>query len=349
MTRRSSPSSPLVTPRIASAIRKAVGARYRLREVAGDASTRRFFRARGSKGSVIVMFHPPPFGDLAPFHSNHRILEAIGAPVPPLIAEDDRSGVVIVGDLGNVTLQRHLQRMRDPRAARSRRRLYLEACDLIILMQGQAGRSLKKGDFAAKNTLDRERFLSELDHFHRHFIGGLRRLTPSPGDEDLLRRFYEDIACECAALPRAYCHRDFQSRNLMVRRGRLHLIDFQDARMGPYTYDAASLLRDSSLDVDDDLVNEMTGYLARGLDRGPEEFRNDFDLVALQRNIKDLGTFAAMATTRGLASYLEYIPRTLRSIRNTLIRSRRYDPLFSCLEEFVLTYGRRSSGAVKRA
>ena len=295
------------------------------------------------------MIHPPSLGDLAPFHSNHRILEAIGAPVPPLIAEDDQSGVVIVGDLGSVTLQRHLQKVRGPRAARIRRTLYLEACDLIILIQGQAGRVMKRGDFAARNALDREQFLFELDHFHRHFIGGLRRLTPSPGDEDLLRRFYEDLAGECAALPRAYCHRDFQSRNLMVRHGRLHVIDFQDARMGPYTYDPASLLRDSSLDVDDDLVSEMTGYLVRGLDRGPEEFRNDFDLVALQRNIKDLGTFATMATARGLPSYLEYIPRTLRSIRNTLTRSRRYDPLFSCLEEYVLTYGRRSTGAAERA
>ena len=339
----------MITPRTASAIRKAAGASYRLREVAGDASTRRFFRARGSKGSVIVMIYPPSLGNLAPFHSNHRILEAIGAPVPPLIAADDRSGVVVVGDLGNVTLQKHLQRARGPRAALTRRKLYREACDLIILMQGQAGRVMKRGDFASRVALDRVRFLFEFDHFHRHFIGGLRRLTPPAGDEALLRRFYEDLAGECAALARAYCHRDFQSRNLMVRRGRLHLIDYQDAQMGPYTYDAASLLRDSSLDIDDDLVNEMTGYLARGLDCGPEEFRNDFDLVALQRNIKDLGTFAYMATARGLASYLEYIPRTLRSIRHTLIRARRYDPLFACLEEYVLTYGRRSVDAAERA
>ncbi len=298
---------------------------------------------------MIVMIHPPSLGDLAPFRSNHRILEAIGAPVPPLIASDARSGVVVVGDLGNVTLQRHLRRARGPRAALNRRKLYREACDLIILMQGQAGRVMKRGDFAFRVALDRERFLFELDHFHRHFIGGLRRLTPSAGDETLLRRFYEDLAGACAALAQAYCHRDFQSRNLMVHRGRLHLIDFQDAQMGPYTYDAASLLRDSSLDIDDDLVSEMTGHLALGLGRGPEEFRTDFDLVALQRNIKDLGTFAYMETARGLASYLEYIPRTLRSIRNTLIRSRRYDPLFACLEEYVLTYTRRSVDAAERA
>src|SRR6185295_2147599 len=104
-------------------------------------------------------------------------------------------------------------------------------------------------------------------------------------------------------LPRVYCHRDFQSRNLMVLRGQLGLVDFQDARMGPYTYDPASLLRDSSLDLRPELVTEMLDRLTRSiahpLAAGPEEFRRDFDLMTLQRNIKDLGTFGYMATVRG--------------------------------------------------
>src|SRR4029077_1615625 len=117
-----------------------------------------------------------------------------------------------------------------------------------------------------------------------------RKRLPGEDEERLLRAFYADLARECDRLPRVYCHRDFQSRNLMVRGGRLGLIDYQDARMGPYTYDAASLLRDSSLDLEEDLVKEMLERLARSLDIPLEELRRDFDLMALQRNIKDLGT-----------------------------------------------------------
>ncbi len=284
------------------------------------------------------MIHPPPLEDLSAFVTNHRILSEIGAPVPPLIAVDERSGVVIVGDLGDRTLQRHLLGLSGRRASAAKRDLYRQACDLIVLFQRRAPGAMRGSDFAARNALDGDRFRFELDHFHRHFVGGLRRLRPRPADERLLRRFYDDLARECADLPRVYCHRDFQSRNLMVRRGRIHLIDFQDARMGPYTYDAASLLRDSSLDVGEDLAREMIDRLARDLGCGPEEFRRDFDRVALQRNIKDLGTFAYLATERGLVPYLGYVPRTIRSIRENLVRSRRYDPIYACLEEHILSY-----------
>jgi hypothetical protein len=148
-------------------------------------------------------------------------------------------------------------------------------------------KATREGDFARRNALDRERFLAELHHFHRYFVGRLGMEQPAGGDEAILQSFYDNLADECDRLPRVYCHRDFQSRNLMVRDGRLALIDFQDARRGPYTYDAASLLRDSSLDLEEDLVDEMLARLGERLSLPGEEFRRDFDLTALQRNIKD--------------------------------------------------------------
>lgn len=198
---------------------------------------------------------------------------------------------------------------------------------------------MRPNDFARTNALDRERFQFELDHFHRHYLTGHLGLQPDAADEAALRAFYSDLADRCDALRRVYCHRDFQSRNLMIRKGgRLGLIDFQDARMGPYTYDAASLLRDSSLDLDEDLVQEMLDYLGRRLGVGPEEFGADFDLAALQRNLKDLGTFGYMATVRGRLAYLDYVPRTVRSIRRTLLKSRLYHYFFPVLERLVLSH-----------
>jgi N-acetylmuramate 1-kinase len=220
----------------------------------------------------------------------------------------------------------------------------MAACDLIDRMQERAGSAMRPDDFAATNALDRERFLFELGHFDRHFVRGLRGLTPTPSETHLLEAFYEDLASACDRLPRVYCHRDYQSRNLMIRPGRtprLGLVDFQDARMGPYTYDAASLLRDSSLDLPPDLVERMLERLAAGAWRrlaiGAEEFRRDFDLMALERNIKDLGTFGYMATVRGRRDYLDYVPRTQESIRRTMVANPHWHLPFVTLSRLALT------------
>jgi aminoglycoside/choline kinase family phosphotransferase len=333
-------------------------------EIAGDASTRRFFRVLSSAGVVsagtrhataVLMVHGEPLAADAPLFTNHRILSAIGVPVPAILGRDDRLGLVLVEDFGDRTMQRHLLEVSphgsgpDPEIwMREALPLYRGACDLIVLMQERAYGAMWPDDFAARNALDRERFLFELGHFDRHYIRGLRGLTPSASEARLLEAFYEDLASACDRLPRVYCHRDYQSRNLMVRpqgpssRGgssRLGLIDFQDARMGPYTYDAASLLRDSSLDLPPELVTDMldrlAGSIAKRLAGGPEELRRDFDLMALERNIKDLGTFGYMATVRGRKDYLDYVPRTQASIRATLIADRRWHDVFTVLARFL--------------
>ena len=303
------------------------------------------------------MAHGEALSADAPFYGNHRILAAIGAPVPRILDRDDSMGFVLVEDFGDLTLQRHLSEV-GPGAAPL---LYKKVADLILLMQREAPGAMRPDDFAARNALDRDRFLFELDHFHKHFIGGLGGVAPSEADERALRAFYEDLAAGCDRLPRVYCHRDYQSRNLMLRGVPSHggapratgdapppggsptlgLIDFQDARMGPYCYDAASLLRDSSLDLPESLVEETLARLATGiaapLGIGLEEFRRDFDLMALERNIKDLGTFGYMATVRGRRDYLDYVPRTIRSVRRTLLADRRWHDIFPVMERSALT------------
>lgn len=328
------PSQPLISPPAIDLARRAIGPRVRVVEIAGDASTRRFYRLTNGSKSVILMEHPGPLDDASPFYSNLRVMTAIGAPVPRLLDRDDAAGLVLVEDLGEITLQRHLQKQR--REAGEARALYRQACDLIVLLHREGMKATREGDFARRNALDRERFLAELHHFHRYFVGRLGLEQPTGGDEAILQSFYDELADECDRLPRVYCHRDFQSRNLMVRDGRLALIDFQDARRGPYTYDAASLLRDSSLDLEEDLIDEMLARLGERLSLPGEEFRRDFDLTALQRNIKDLGTFAYQATERGRRDYLDYVPRTIRFIRNALLRDRRYDTPYTVLERFLL-------------
>ena len=328
----------LIPPAALAYLKKTIGPRPRVIEIAGDASTRRFYRVSSGKKTAVLIVHPEPLNPSGPLFSNHRVLTSIGAPVPRLLGSHPALGLVLTEDLGDVTLQKHLldQGGRRKRPGEAEQ-LYREACDLIVLLHKKGKGALRPDDFAATCALDCDRFLFELDHFHRHYIIGHRRMTPGPEDDRVLRAFYADLAESCDRLPRVYCHRDFQSRNLMVRRGRLHVIDFQDARMGPYTYDAASLLRDSSLDLDPALVERMIDHLCRSLELPAEEFRRDFDLMALERNIKDLGTFGYMATVRGRRDYLAYVPRTVAFIRNTLVAGRRYHLFHPVLERYILS------------
>src|SRR5678809_1302629 len=107
----------------------------------------------------------------------------------------------------------------------------------------------------------------------------------------------------------------------MLHGGRLYVIDFQDARLGPDTYDLASLLRDSYVDLTDRELDELIAYfLALKKVPAPEspEFRRRFDLMALQRNLKALGTFGYQTTTRANPVYIQYIPRTIRYVRTNL-------------------------------
>ena len=116
------------------------------------------------------------------------------------------------------------------------------------------------------------------------------------------------------------------------------MIDFQDARLGPDTYDLVSLLRDSYVDLTGREVDELIAYflaLSGGTGVSPGEFRRRFDLMALQRNLKALGTFGYQTTTRDNPVYIQYIPRTLRYVRMNLERYDRFARLRSLLATYV--------------
>ena len=153
---------------------------------------------------------------------------------------------------------------------------------------------------------------------------------------------WRDIVEELAAEPRVLCHRDYHSRNLMLHDGRLVVIDFQDARMGPDTYDLASLVRDSYVDIDDVEAAAYVAYFrdlrARRPGAAPESteaFQRRFDLMSLQRGLKALGTFGFQASVKGNTSYLVSVPRTLAHVGRTLRRYPRFARLHTLLAESI--------------
>jgi aminoglycoside/choline kinase family phosphotransferase len=151
-----------------------------------------------------------------------------------------------------------------------------------------------------------------------------------------LRAEWAAIVDELAAERRVLCHRDYHSRNLMLHGGSLYIIDFQDARMGPDTYDLASLLRDSYVDLTPQQVDELIAFFL-ALQGGADEleFRRRFDLMALQRNLKALGTFGYMTTSRNNTVYIQYIPRTVAYVKANLAKYPRFERLRSLLDPWL--------------
>jgi aminoglycoside/choline kinase family phosphotransferase len=123
----------------------------------------------------------------------------------------------------------------------------------------------------------------------------------------------------------------------MLHDGSLYIIDFQDARMGPDTYDLVSLLRDSYVDLRPQQVDELIAFFCalKGGTAPDVEFRRRFDLMALQRNLKALGTFGYMTTSRNNTVYIQYIPRTLAYVKTNLAKYPRFERLRGLLEQWL--------------
>jgi aminoglycoside/choline kinase family phosphotransferase len=281
------------------------------------------------------MLYPESFvWEGSALQGNHLHLEAVGVPVPKIEGVFAEAGAVLLEDLGDTTLQMALER----NPSLDRAALYHEAIQVIALLQERGTRDLPSGAVARQSALDEAKFLWELEHFYEHFVLGYRQSRPAPEEKLLFSSFFRWLAASLDSVPRTLCHRDFQSRNLMLTPGGLRVIDYQDARMGPASYDLASLLRDSSLDLEEGFREEGIGYfLSRRRELSPEEFREEFGKQALQRNIKDLGTFGRQVHLLGNEGYRQYIPRTVRMVREAMLRDQRYHTVFPLFEKYVFT------------
>ena len=294
----------------------------------GDASTRQYFRIlRPDNPSIVLAVYDAPFAfsDL-PFVNVCRLFTSIPLPVPAIAGHADDLGILILEDLGDVTLQAHLGVTQPTEHAA----LYKQAVEFVFRMQ-RRGAELESPEFVSYGiAFDRDKLMWEFNFFVKHFMEAYRGVTLPSAARAALDAEFLAIADELAGEPRVLCHRDYHSRNLMLHNRHLYIIDFQDARMGPDTYDLASLLRDSYIDLTDERVDELIrGYLKLGgaataTPSAFTEYKRRFDVMSVQRNLKALGTFGHQTTSRNNPVYIQYIPRTLTCVRANLQRYPRF-------------------------
>ncbi len=282
-----------------------------LTTIRSEASRRRFFRIRFGGKSLVAMVYPEPaLAEVERFCAVQKIYLDRGLRVPHIedVLDDQ---VVIQEDLGDLLLQRAWRL-----AGHKGRRFLLGRCR--ELLAGLAG--VPAGLATAR--LDPARREWEMDFFLSHFFP--RFSVRSLGEEALrvdLRRLVGMIAPEST-----FAHRDFHSRNLLVLKNEIVMVDFQDALVAPRYYDLVSLAFDSYLEL-----GRAREILFSGREWPAAEHRQ-LRLTALQRNIKALGTFAYQTHECHHPVYARYIPRTLRHIRGHL--EALADPQFAVLTKY---------------
>ncbi|MGO8880785.1 MAG: aminoglycoside phosphotransferase family protein [Desulfomonilaceae bacterium] len=305
--------------------------------LAGDASTRTYFRVifKDTESAIIMATQEPGSNEERTFVEIQRYLENLGAAVPRIFFHDAASGVLILQDLGDDLLETLAIRT----DVEELQNLYILAVDTLVHLQKGALRGTSRcGAFDL--AFDETKLMQEMNFFVTHFVRGWSAKRPSSVAVEEMNAFFQKICRELSAEPRFLTHRDYHSRNLIIKNGRLYMIDFQDARMGPAQYDLASLLRDSYLSLPEDLVEQLiVHYLENAdhlMDRDYKHFRRIFDIMSLQRNIKALGTFGYQVSVRGCPRYLSSIPRTATNISRNLLKYPEFRDYFPALEEHIL-------------
>ncbi len=290
-------------------------------EISGDASHRRFYRIRlGGGATAVVMDYGSPFEGETDDMRLSRIFATALLPVARVLRVEPPAGCLVLEDLGGRTLEATIHELRRsglPAGAIENRlvELYEGAVDLAVAVAVRGSSALSRSDRRSGPALDAARFRFEMDFFVEHYVQGLRGVVaPPPGLAPALHALADAAA---NSSPHVFCHRDFHSRNLMIREdGSLAMVDIQDARWGPDAYDLASLLRDAYIDLPETLVDTMIARYRSSLrdPRAADGFRDRFDLVSAQRMVKALGTFAYQAVALGKRRYLAAIPRTLERL-----------------------------------
>ncbi len=336
----------------------------RVIRLAGDASTRGFFRVTHPGGTLVAVRYPWPFsvddgsnGRFERWCAESRgegrltfandplchleltaLLARAGVPVPEVVAVADREGIVFVEDAGDDLLQ-SWSRTASPADVEA---AYERAVDVIAAIRSATSAAVDDGTVGGRLAFDADKLEWELEFFRANCFDRYMKSPLEDGLDTAVRGECRKVAEALADRPRVLCHRDYHARNLIIRPGRppregLVVIDFQDARLGPLSYDIVSLLEDPYAELGADLRTRLLERFAEccradGTWPGDEAFRQEYDLMTAQRLLKAIGTYTHQAAVRGKAEYIPYVAPAASEAHAALERLERYPALGAAIE-----------------
>lgn len=281
---------------------------YTLKPLAGDASFRRYYRLQQPTVSQIIMDAPPDKIQLAPFVYVRDLLADQGINTPQIYAMDHSLGFAVLEDFGNVLFSDALKQ-------HPPHNLYQYAIQILTNMQkNRLSQPLKL------KTFDQAFMLQELSLFHDWFLHRYLDLNLHAEDHQLLNTTFQMLIEQIVSQPQVLVHRDYHSRNIMVLEQtaaasyKFGIIDFQDAVLGPLTYDLVSLLKDCYIQLPRETILALVKYFYDHSELAQQytlaEFQRAFDWCGLQRHLRILGTFCRLHLRDGKSNYLHDLPLT---------------------------------------
>lgn len=293
---------------------------YKVFSLAGDASNRRYYRVVLDNQSWVLMRWEPFQPENYPFLSVLNHFAKNGVHVPQVIAMSPEEGLVLLEDLGDLTLERKFWESQNQEAAME---FYQMAVDEIVKIHHPA--TLNKSDCTAfKIKFDTEKFLWEMNYGKDNLISGILKFNWSDSLNKEMANIFLDICTRLDQEPKRIAHRDYHSRNLMIKLDQMSVIDFQDARLGPIQYDLVSLMRDSYVDMNDSMAKNLINYyLEKSKEYLPKDFSREhfdriYELQSIQRCFKACGSFASFYHLRQDHRYLKYLSGTLRRVMKAI-------------------------------
>jgi hypothetical protein len=317
---------------------------FQLTPASADASFRRYFRVTVNAGSYIVMDAPPEHEDCRPFVAISGAMADAGLNVPKVLSMDLAQGFLLLTDLGD----RQYLGVLDQYTVQQ---LYADAMQALLLLQ----KKTPPANLLPKYS--HELLTNEMNLFRDWFINDYLNLSLTLEQQRMLNEIFELLAQQALVQPQVWVHRDYHSRNLMwlecrdvnnasntLAQVNPGILDFQDAVIGPVSYDLVSLLRDCYISwprqqvvawvksYQDDLVS--CGLIAETVSN--DEFQRWFDWMGMQRHLKAIGIFARLNIRDGKSGYLADIPRTLLYVLQVCRDYHELSPLYDWLQHLVV-------------
>ena len=308
----------------------------------GDASGRSYVRISFEGTTVIMMkvanIKPGEFGrgdSFNDFIEIRNFLSGLGVNVPEILAVIDDQKAMLLEDLGDETLFKLIENDK-----KNKFKYIKDALDLLSATQQKLYSRTNFNTPADKRKFTTKLFMDEFYHFYEYMIAKRVYAVPYKNLWPKLEKHCAKISKELSTLPYFFSHRDFQSKNIMVKNDRKYLIDFQDALMAPVVYDLVSLLRDSYITLS---AEELSALLSHFWNTNSvmHEFFNDygtfehaFYIQTLQRKMKDAGRFVYLNQVKGKEWFVPYILPTLGYVKDALIKLE-LDKVLELLAPFI--------------
>ena len=289
-----------------------------------DASFRNYYRVSDHSGTTyVIMDSPPDKENNEQFIFISELLTKMEIPSTVVYAKDLSMGFFILSDLGPATLLDHNL---DTRIKIKREKLYTEAINILLLIQKNGNNFVDQLPVYDLELLETEMNLF-LDWYCIKELG----ISAAQLNEFNLGKCFKYLSESALKQVQVFAHRDYHSRNIMIsKRGELGIIDFQDAVLGPITYDLVSLLRDCYIELSENEIRHWLEVVYQRLFNenllhiSYEKFEVDFDLMGCQRQLKAIGIFSRLKHRDGKPNYMKDVPRTLGYLKKI---SKKYDVL----------------------